>query len=84
MRNIAIGCLAAAAVALAAVPASADGVYVGAGPVGVGVGVDHHDGWRSHYAYDDDAVVVRRHHHEHCRVTIVHRHGEVHKIRRCW
>ncbi len=83
MRNIAIGCLAAAAIALVAVPASAEGVYVGAGPVGVGVGVDHHDGWRSHYAYDKDAVVVRRHR-DHCRVTIIHRHGEVRKIRRCW
>jgi hypothetical protein len=22
-------------------------------------------------------------HRDHCRVTIIHRHGEVHKIRRC-
>ena len=38
MRKLAIGILAAAGVALS-VPASAQGVWIGAGPVGVGVGV---------------------------------------------
>ena len=37
MRKLAIGILAAAGVALS-VPASAQGVWIGAGPVGVGVG----------------------------------------------
>jgi hypothetical protein len=27
--------------------------------------------------------VVRRHR-DHCRVTIIHRHGEVRRIRNCW
>ena len=85
MRKIALGLLAAAGIALS-VPANAESVYIGAGPAGVGVGVDdhHHEGWRSHYAYDDDDAVVVRRHRDHCRVTIVHEGNEVRKIRRCW
>ncbi|HEY1472566.1 MAG TPA: hypothetical protein VGF53_00620 [Pseudolabrys sp.] len=84
MRNIALALLAAAGIALA-VPANAESVYIGAGPAGVGVGVsDHHEGWRSHYAYDDDDAVVVRRHRDHCRITIVRHGDEVRKIRRCW
>jgi hypothetical protein len=82
MRKLAIGLLAAAGIALS-LPANAEGVYIGAGPVGVGNGY-YQDGWRSHYAYDDDDAVVVRRHRDHCRVTVIRRHGEVRKIRRCW
>src|SRR6185503_1880995 len=73
MRKLAIGILAAAGVALS-MPASAQGVWIGAGPVGVGVGVGpgygggyydrgYYDGPRYRgYAYDDG---YRRH----CRVV---------------
>jgi len=44
MRKLAIGILAAAGIALSA-PANAQGVWVGAGPVGVGVG----PAWGSYY-----------------------------------
>ena len=84
MRKLTIGLLAAAGISLS-LPANAQGVYIGAGPVGVGVGNGYnHDGWRSHYAYDDDDAVVVRRHRDHCRVTIIHRHGEVRRIRNCW
>ena len=69
MRKLAIGILAAAGVALW-VPASAQGVWIGAGPVGVGVGVGpgygYYDGYYDYgpryrsYAYDD-GYTYRRH-----------------------
>ena len=37
MRKLAVGLLAAAGIALS-LPANAESVYIGAGPVGVGVG----------------------------------------------
>jgi hypothetical protein len=89
MRKLAIGILAAAGVALS-VPASAQGVWIGAGPVGVGVGVGtgyyggYYDGYdygpryRS-YAYDDGYTYRR-----HCRVVRENINGYVRKIRRCW
>ena len=42
MKKLAIGLLAAAGIAMS-VPASAQGVWVGAGPVGVGIGAG--PGW---------------------------------------
>ena len=83
MRKLAIAPLAATGVALA-MPAHADGVYVGAGPVGVGVGIDsnHHEGWRNHYARDRDEVVIKKHRRD-CRTTIIHDDGVTKKIRRC-
>jgi hypothetical protein len=85
MRKLAIGILAAAGVALS-VPASAQGVWIGAGPVGVGVGpgYGYYDGYdygpryRS-YAYDDGYTYRR-----HCRVVRENINGHVRKIRRCW
>ena len=89
MRKLAIGILAAAGVALS-VPASAQGVWIGAGPVGVGVGVGPgyygggyyggYDGprYRS-YAYDDGYTYRR-----HCRVVRENINGYVRKVRRCW
>jgi hypothetical protein len=89
MRKLAIGILAAAGVALS-VPASAQGVWIGAGPVGVGVGVGPgyygggyyggYDGprYRS-YAYDDGYSYRR-----HCRVVRENINGYVRKVRRCW
>ena len=89
MRKLAIGILAAGGVALS-VPASAQGVWIGAGPVGVGVGVGPgyygggyyggYDGprYRS-YAYDDGYSYRR-----HCRVVRENINGYVRKVRRCW
>lgn len=79
MRTLVIGMLAATGIALAAVPANADGVYVGAGPVGVGVGVHRDHDWRR----DRDETVVVHRNHRHCRTTIIHEHGMTKKIRRC-
>lgn len=100
MRKLAIGLLTAtglAATGLAAtgvalsVPASAQGVFVGAGPVGVGVGVGvgpgygYYDGYYDYgpryrsYAYDDGYTYRR-----HCRVVREDFNGYVRKVRRCW
>ena len=68
MRKLAIGILAAAGVVLS-MPASAQGVWIGAGPVGVGVGVGPGYGYYDRgydapryrgYAYDAGS---RRHRH---------------------
>ena len=92
MRKLVIGLLTAtglAATGLAAtgvalsVPASAQGLWVGAGPVGVGVGPGwgYRDGYYGHgyrsYAYDDG---YRRH----CRLVRDRVNGHVRTIRRCW
>ena len=87
-RKLAIGILAAAGVALS-VPASAQGVWIGAGPVGVGVGVGpvyngYYDGYygpayRS-YAYDDYAYAGPRH----CRIVREDFNGRLRTVRRCW
>jgi hypothetical protein len=89
MRKLAIGILAAAGVALS-VPASAQGVWIGAGPVGVGVGVGpgYYGGYYDGYDYgpryrsyaNDDGYTSRRH----CRVVRENINGYVRKIRRCW
>ena len=83
MRMLALGLLAAAGIALAG-PATAQGLYFGAGPGGggVAVGADHYD----HDRYDGDRyrerVVVRERRHE-CHTIIIHDDGEVRRIRRC-
>jgi hypothetical protein len=90
MRKLAIGILAAAGVALS-VPANAQGVWVGAGPVGVGVGVGpawggyyggyYSPGYHSYaYADDDFAYVGRRH----CRLIREDFNGRLRTVRRCW
>ena len=90
MRKLAIGILAAAGVAMS-VPASAQGVWVGAGPVGVGVGVGPvYDGYYDHgyygpryrsYAYDDDYAYAGP---RHCRIVREEFNGRLRTIRRCW
>jgi hypothetical protein len=89
MRKLAIGILVAAGVALSA-PAIAQGVWVGAGPVGVGVGVGPgwgYDGYYGHryygpgyrsYAYDYGGG------YRHCRVIREDFNGHIRKVRRCW
>jgi len=82
MRKLAIGLLAAAGVALS-VPASAQGVWVGAGPVGAGVGVGpgygyYGPGYRS-YAYDDGYAYRR-----HCRIVREDINGRIRHVRHCW
>jgi len=89
MRLLTIALLTASGVALAA-PAMAQDVYVGAGPRGVGIGVDtgprvYREGYR-----DRDVVVQRRVYTEgsargeNCRTTIIKRDGMTKKIRRCY
>jgi hypothetical protein len=87
MRKLAIGILAAAGVAMS-VPASAQGVWIGAGPVGVGVGVGPGYGYYDRYDYGpryrsyayDDGYTYRRH----CRVVRENINGYIRKVRRCW
>lgn len=84
MKKLAIALLAAAGVA-SSVPASAQGVWVGAGPEGVGVGVGpgwgYNDGYYGPryrgYAYDDGYSYRR-----HCRIVRDQFNGR--KIRQCW
>ena len=86
MKKLAIGLLAAAGIAMS-VPASAQGVWVGAGPVGVGVGPSYgYDrgyyghgygpGYRS-YAYDGGYG-------RHCRIVRENFNGHMRKVRQCW
>ncbi len=89
MKKLAIGLIAAAGIAMS-VPASAQGVWVGAGPVGVGVGVGpgygydrgyygrgYGPGYRS-YAYDGGGYS------RHCRVVRENFNGHIRKVRQCW
>lgn len=79
MRKLAIGLLAAAGIAVS-VPVYADGLWIGAGPVGVGIGVgpSYYDG---PYGYDDDYAYVRA---RHCRTTTIDDGYGVRRIRRCY
>src|SRR5262249_6055714 len=87
MKKLAIGLLAAAGIAMS-VPANAQGVWGGAGPVGGGVGGwpgwGDYDrgyfgpGYRS-YAYDD-CFACRRN----CRIVRENFNGRIRKIRQCW
>jgi hypothetical protein len=90
MRTVALGLIAATGIAMAA-PAAAQGVYVGAGPVGVGVGVGpgyYDDGYygpryavpyRDGYRYGRDYAYAGG-----CRVKVIrHNNGDVTRIRRC-
>jgi hypothetical protein len=80
--------IAATGIAMAA-PAAAQGVYVGAGPVGVGIGVGpaYDDGYygpryavpyRDTYRYDDDYAYAGE-----CRVKVIRHNGYVTRIRHC-
>jgi hypothetical protein len=86
MRKVALGLLAATSIALS-FPASAQDVYVGAGPGGVGVGVGpshddgyrYRDGYRRSHVYEEDRAYARD-----CRVKIIrHPNGDVTRVRRC-
>jgi len=93
MRKSVIGLLTATGlaatglIATGVAPASAQGVWVGAGPVGVGVGVGpgwgYRDGYYGHgyrsYAYDDGYAYRR-----HCRLVREHFNGYTRTVRRCW
>jgi hypothetical protein len=62
MKRFAIGMAVVAAAALGSVgAASAEGVVVGAGPVGVYVGHPYHHHWRRDYDYARCRVIVRTH-----------------------
>lgn len=81
MRKLAIALLVAAGAAIS-VPAYADGLWVGAGPVGVGIGVGpfHYDGPYGYYDNDDHAYVRGRH----CRTVTVDDGFGVRRIHRCY
>jgi hypothetical protein len=93
MKKIAFGFLALAGICVAT-PTLAQGVYFGAGPGGVGVGID--DGYRGdrYYrgGYYDDGPRFRRHYREtygysgsDCRTKIVrYSNGVTRRIRRCY
>jgi len=89
MKALALGVLAAAGIAMAT-PAVAQGVYFGAGPGGIGVGVSpgYHDGYRRGYgsygydrgyrAYGYDRGSAR------CRTRLIETPYGVKRIQRCW
>jgi hypothetical protein len=90
MRLLTIALLTASGVALAA-PAMAQDVYVGAGPRGVGIGVDtgprvYRDGYRDRDVYRTERRVYTEGsaRGENCRTTIIKRDGMTKKIRRCY
>ncbi len=94
MKKLLFAVFAAGGLAVAT-PALAQGVYVGAGPGGVGVGVDagprYHDSYR-YRDYDDDyrhrtygSRVIVHEARPRCRTTIIRDEVGVRKtIRRCW
>jgi hypothetical protein len=93
MKKLLFALLATGALA-AATPALAQGVYFGAGPGGVGVGVDagpryYRDGYREYgdgyrYGTYGSGVVVREGGRR-CRTTIIRNEfGERRRITRCW
>jgi hypothetical protein len=82
MSKVTLVLLAVAGIALS-VPANADGVYAGAGPVRVGLSDGHHrDGDRVEqtrtYVHSRDYTSAR-----HCRVKIIQRGDHVTRVRRC-
>jgi len=86
MRALTIGLITAATLGFASL-ASAQGVYLGAGPGGVGVGVD------AGHRYYDDGPRYRRYRTEgydryegvaRCHTTVIRRgDGSVTRVRRC-
>lgn len=81
MRMLALGIIAAAGIALAG-PATAQGVYFGAGPVGVGVGHYDNDRYDGDHYRNRERIVVRERYRQ-CRTIIVHEDGMTRRIRRC-
>ncbi len=91
MKKLIIGALALAGVALS-MPASAQGVYIGAGPVGVGVGVGPGYGYGGGYGYDRGyydrgyGPGYRSYAYSggHCRVVRQDINGHIRRVRHCW
>jgi hypothetical protein len=83
MRVLTFAVLTAAGIALAAPAFAGGGVYVGAGPRGVGVGIDV-DGPR-HYHRDrvKRRVYVDDYARRECRTTVIKRNGVTKRIRKC-
>lgn len=80
MRELAIGLLAAAGIALS-VPANADGLWIGAGPVGVGIGTGPHY-YNSYGYYDHDGYAYARG--RHCRIVTVDDGWGLRRVERCY
>ena len=98
MKKLAIGLLAAAGIAMS-MPANAQGVWVGAGPVGqgvwvgagpvgVGVGVGVGPGWgyRGYYGpgYRSYAYDDGYAYRRNCRIVRENFNGHIRKVRQCW
>jgi hypothetical protein len=94
MKKLLFALLATGSLA-AATPALAEGFYFGAGPGGVGVGVDtgphyYRDGYRHYddgyrYGTTGSGVVVHERRGERCRVTITRNEfGQRRRVERCW
>ncbi len=91
MKKLIIGALALAGVALS-MPANAQGVYIGAGPVGVGVGVGPGYGYGGGYGYDrgyydhgyGPGYRSYAHSGAHCRVVRQDINGHIRRVRHCW
>ena len=77
MKKLVIGLLAAAGIAMA-VPAHADGVWIGAGPFGVGIGAGPYYNGPYGY-YDGDYAYARQ-----CRTFTVDDGYGLRRVHRCW
>jgi len=78
MKKLTIGLLAAAGIVMA-MPAHADGLWVGAGPFGVGIGTGpgYYDG---PYGYYDSDYAYGRH----CRTVTVDDGFGLRRVHRCY
>lgn len=79
MKKVAIGVLAAAGIAMA-VPAHADGVWIGVGPFGVGIGTGPYYYDNGPYGYYDGDYAYARH----CRTVTVDDGYGLRRVQRCW
>jgi hypothetical protein len=86
MRKLAIAILAAAGVALS-LPANAEGLWIGAGPVGVGIGAypTFYDGpYAARVRYYDDSDYVYSTDYARCRTITQDFGARVRTVRQCY
>ena len=79
MKKLTIGLLTAAGIVMAA-PAYADGLWIGAGPVGVGIGTGPYYYDNGPYGYYDGDYAYARH----CRTVTVDDGYGLRRIHRCY
>jgi hypothetical protein len=88
MRNLALGVLALAGLAMA-IPAQAEDFYVGVPGAGMEIGARHHyrdfDRDREFRFHRGETTGFDRHYGERCKMTIIRRDdGRTIRERRCW